>query len=619
MTECDSPITLVNATFQWINDNLKESVDFVVWTGDSARHDSDERISRTEKEVLELNEMLVAKFVEVFGKEDNINDTDPTNDMRIPIIPTFGNNDIMPHNILAPGPNRWTKHFSGVWKKLIPEEQKHSFERGGWFYVEVIPNQLAVFSLNTLYFFDSNTAVDGCAGKEEPGYEQMEWLRIQLKFLRKRGMKAILTGHIPPARTESKLSWDETCWQKYSLWVQQYRDVVVGSLYGHMNIDHFMLQDFKDISSKTLKGRQAASTSRVALGDEMTIQTKDEYLTELRTGWSQLPEEPDSKSESNSGYFYDMIEALLRRKKHKKSKKDKYLEKIGGPWGESYSVSLVSPSVVPNYFPTLRVIEYNISGIDTWASLPFEEYDGVDVEEGKGSADADDILENKSIHAENKRNKKKSKGKKKKHHKKKKPKFTVPKPPSKSAPPGPAYSPQTFSWLGYTQYYANLTRINKGLIASNMNDAVEVQEEWQEGKHNDKKARKGKSEKHPASFKFEVEYDTRNDTIWRLRDLTVRSYIDLARRIGQYKPAKSDEMSDKLSEGDSGKESEKRTDEYGADDSVEASKNKKYRKKHPHKHKHRKAINKVWFTFVRRAFVGTKNDDDLHEDFGDTV
>ncbi|KAI9851011.1 MAG: Endopolyphosphatase, partial [Pleopsidium flavum] len=174
-TDCDSPLSLVNETFKWIDANLKDSIDFIIWTGDSARHDNDEKIPRSEKQVIGLNELLVSKFVEVFGKEDHINDTDPTNDFTIPIIPTFGNNDILPHNILTKGPNRWTKKYASIWNKFVPEEQRHGFERGGWFYVEVIPNKLAVFSLNTLYFFNANTAVDGCYDHSEPGYEQMEW------------------------------------------------------------------------------------------------------------------------------------------------------------------------------------------------------------------------------------------------------------------------------------------------------------------------------------------------------------------------------------------------------------------------------------------------------------
>ena len=607
---------MINATFRWINDNLKDTIDFVVWTGDSARHDSDERIARTEQEVVNLNEMLVEKFVEVFGKQDNINDTDPTNDLTIPVVPTFGNNDIMPHNIFQPGPNRWTKKYASIWRKLIPEEQRHGFVRGGWFSVEVIPNHLAVLSLNTLYFFDSNTAVDGCAYKSEPGYEHMEWLRIQLRFLRQRGMKAILMGHVPPARTESKLSWDETCWQKYTFWMRQYRDVVVGSVYGHMNIDHFVLQDFEDISNKGLRGDKQPF-ARIALDDELTIQSSAEYLTELRAGWSRIPEPPkgESRSQSGLGYFYDLFEIITSRSKQKKSR-DKFLKKIGGEWGERYSLSLISPSVVPNFFPTMRVVEYNISGLDTQSSLSQAVPEAQSLEHPEEDCST---LKGEGVDGgveESKKSKKKRKGKKKNSHKSKKPNFKIPKPPSKSAPPGPAYSPQTFSWLGYTQYYANLTRINNDFTNDTVTDDVGG-EGWHDGKHKGKKP-ENKSKKHHRDFKYEVEYDTRNETVFGLQDLSVRSYIDLAGRIGQYKPEKGDRLDDFIADDtenfDGGIEAildiEEDVESTGrGGDDLETLK-----KKHK-KHKHRKMVNKVWFTFVDRAYVGTRNSKELRDEF----
>lgn len=557
-------------------------------------------IPRTEEEVLASNRMLVTKFQDVFGKKDRLDDTDPTNDFVIPVIPTFGNNDIMPHNIFQPGPNRWTKEYASIWRQLIPEEQRHGFVRGGWFSVEVIPNELAVLSLNTLYFFDSNTAVDGCAAKTEPGYEQMEWLRIQLQFLRQRGMKAILMGHIPPARTESKQSWDETCWQKYTLWMRQYRDVVAGSIYGHMNIDHFMLQDFEDINKKALRGDEQPF-ARTALGDELTIESSAEYLTELRAGWSRLPDPPKRKSKSKSGlgYFYELFDKITRRKKPK-SKEEKFLEKIGGEWGERYSVSLVSPSVVPNYFPTLRVVEYNVSGLDTaLARTPNRELISKTCNGNHEEA-------NKAAELKSQRS----------HRRSKKPDFKVPKPPSKSSPPGPAYSPQTFSLLGYTQYYANLTRINNDFTGNGEDESL-GEERWHGGRHKGKKP-KEKSKKHHKAFRFEVEYNTKNDSVFGLKDLTVRNYIDLAGRIGQYRPADSIESGashDQRHLKDCTKsvldpDKDAQISPCGGHD-LEVSKHKKHGKNH----KYRKMINKLWFTFVNRAYVGSKDEAELGEDF----
>ena len=617
-SECDSPFSLVNATFKWINDNLKDSIDFVVWTGDSARHDNDEMIPRTEEEIINLNEILVTKFVEVFGKEDNINDTDPTNDYIIPIVPTYGNNDIMPHNIFTDGPNRWLKSFSHVWRSFIPEEQRHSFERGGWFFVEVIPNKLAVFSLNTLYFFDSNSAVDGCADKSEPGYEHLEWLRVQLQLIRERGMKAILMGHVPPARTKHKRSWDETCWQKYTLWLRQYRDVIVGSFYGHMNIDHFMLQDFRDLRKGTKKGRISAQgkARKDFGGNKLTVQSSSSYLTHLREDWARIPSMPSSAEGLTWFQRVLHISDFLLRKKKRKSREDKYLERIGGEWAERYSVSLVTASIVPNYFPAFRVIEYNITGLDnhhasTDRPLIYEELDI--------ARDNDDPKPTSSKKARKHTKKKK---KKKKHPKK--PNFSVPLPPSKSSPPGPAYSPQLFTLTSYAQYFANLTRINKQFHKSNSPLSSFVSAHNEEGKRFETQSRrhdsgnkdhKSKHGQDVVSFTYELEYNTKDDNVYRMPDLTVRSWLNLARRIGKYRPEKD---SSHLSE-EQGKEqdlavtSEDGFENNEADESEAQLMSKKGKRKEHQESK--KTIEKLWFAFLRRAYVGTKDEDELHDHF----
>ena len=493
--------------------------------------------------------MIVDKFVEVFGKDDNIHDDNPTNDFVVPIIPTFGNNDILPHNIFTPGPNRWTKGYTKVWDRFIPEEQRHSFERGGWFFVEVIRNKLAVFSLNTIYFFASNSAVDGCDAKSEPGYEHMEWLRVQLQLLRERGMKAIMTGHVPPARTENKQSWDETCWQKYTLWMRQYRDVVVGAVYGHVNIDHFLIQDDEELTYKFLEGREATELDD---GGRISIESKSEYLNDLRHIWGKLPTPP-------AGLSYltldDGVETDKKKKKSKKQKKrEKFMKKIGGPWAERYSLALVSPSVVPNYYPTLRVVEYNITGLEDM-SPSYGQDSGM---AGSNARDVDkDVLRDDNMH--DLKSKSKKRKNKKKNKKARKPPFKVPTAPSKSSLPGPAYSPQTLSLLGYTQYYANLTTISHDIEAGKKNPA-------DVSKH----------------FAFHVEYDTRDDKVARLPDLTVRSYLDMAEKMGRKRFSLAEEEEDEN------------------DDDVSVL----------------KAKNKIWHAFVKHAFVGTKPEQELEDEFG---
>ncbi|KAJ5331239.1 Endopolyphosphatase [Penicillium atrosanguineum] len=528
-SECDSPITLVSETFRWIEANLKDQIDFVIWTGDSVRHDNDERIPRTDDEIVEVNEFMAQKWVEMFGKRKNPNTPGSFPRVAVPVIPTFGNNDITPHNIFRKGPNWWTKKYAEIWRHFIPEDQRHSFVEGGWFLSEVIPGKLVVISLNTMYFFETNSAVDGCNAKSEPGYEHMEWLRVQLQLLRNKGMKAILMGHVAPARSDEKTSWDESCWQKYALWTDRYRDVIVGSLYGHMNIDHFILQDSHEIEIDS-----------VAKSGAVTTLSKEDYLTSLRRQWAELPEPPVSIFEDlasvDEAPEFDSTKTGKKGKKgkHSKGKKKekkqrKYLKKIGGQFAERYSVSLVAPSVVPNFFPTLRVIEYNISGLEN----VFSDAESIYEETGDFSLP---VEEEPSPETQ-----KKKKGKDKKSD------FKIPNGPSSTAPPGPAYSNQPLTFLGWTQYFANLTKLNH--LAD--------------------------TESKKTHIEYEVEYTTSDEGDSQMKDLTVRSFLDLATRIGEKGVVSKDVETDTTVK------------------------------------KKKKKVNKAWRTFLSRAFTGYLDVDDL--------
>lgn len=172
----------MNATFDWLGEHFRDEVDFVVWTGDNARHgesralmssrsvaaeakkefeeretntkcprlaDIDTRLPRTLPEILDLNRYVADRIRQTFGKD-------------VPVVASIGNNDIYPHNVLAPGPNKITNEYLDVWSHFIPEHFQHTFARGGYYSVEAVKGDLLLVSLNTLYFYDRNAIVDGC-------------------------------------------------------------------------------------------------------------------------------------------------------------------------------------------------------------------------------------------------------------------------------------------------------------------------------------------------------------------------------------------------------------------------------------------------------------------------
>ncbi|RDA90043.1 hypothetical protein CP533_4924, partial [Ophiocordyceps camponoti-saundersi (nom. inval.)] len=600
-TSCDSPWALINATFDWIARNVKDQVDFVVWTGDSARHGGDDEYPRDAAGILDSNRAVAAKFLDTFSAPDGR--------LSVPVVPNLGNNDFLPHNTLDAGPNSWFRAYGDMWERFIPEEHDDQFRRGGWFAVDVIPGRLAVISLNTMYFFQRNDAVDGCARLSEPGYEHMEWLRRQLQRLREAGMKAILMGHVPPARTDSKQNWDETCWQRYTLWLRQYRDVVTASLYGHMNIDHFMLQDTKDLSigghgeddddddeeddddddddeddddEEDDDSDDDDDDGEEEDGRRLHVQSKRNYLQELRDEWSDLPDSIVGVLDED-----DVKEEDVRGVRKGRSRKKKY-GKIGGKFAQRYHVSLVSPSVVPNYFPTLRILEYNISGLEH-----------VPVWEEPSSRGQREEAKKEDVHMELRRDvrgemgmkemekKKKEKGKKQKRRNSNgkhdddddEAEVVVPEAPAEESLPGPAHRAQPLTLTGYVQYYANLSR---------MRDSS------------------GEEEEEGGALEYRVEYNTREDGLYRLRDLTVKRYLHLAYRMGRRGSTSGGGKG-------FGEASLKMGDKKGG-----KNKKKKKQKKQKQKQKHRgrdedgeEEENKTWMHFLRHAFVSTMSREEL--------
>ncbi|KAF8812426.1 hypothetical protein BYT27DRAFT_6418082 [Phlegmacium glaucopus] len=300
-SECDSPLRLTNFTLDFLNDNWAHEIDFVIWTGDNARHDNDHKIPRTPSEIYDLNRAVAAKMRKVFSSRD------------IPVVPSLGNNDVWPHNILMPGPNSITNEYASIWSSFIPFPYLQVFQRGAYYAVDVIPDEVAVISLNTMYFYDSNKVITGCPYKEpnDPGNLQLDWLEVQLNMYRKRGIQVWMSGHVPPTPG----NYFPECYIRYVELALRFQDTILGHLFGHMNADHFFFLEAIDLQIVPIEG-------------ESNIKGQGLFKTLLQE-FSALPQS---------------------------AKDTKY---------EDYAVVNVGPSVVPNpYVPTFRIFSYNITGVD---------------------------------------------------------------------------------------------------------------------------------------------------------------------------------------------------------------------------------------------------------------
>lgn len=304
--ECDSPLALTNFTLDYLEERWSDEIDFVIWTGDSARHDNDDKIPRPLSEVYELNRAVAEKMKQVFSSKG------------IPVVPTIGNNDVWPHNTLLPGPNDITRTYSSMWSDFIPPESRASFLQGGYFSVEVVPGALAVISLNTMYFYSSNEGVDGCpmSDDDDPGNRQFTWFEDQLKVFRSRQLQVWVIGHVPPTDGH----YYSRCYGRYVELSLRFQDTILGHLFGHLNTDHFYFMKADDVH---VDGDAKLKTFNLT---EHTASLFDTLVADF----SRLPAPQDGMDYGN------------------------------------YAVVNVNPSVVPNpYVPTFRAYAYNVTGLPT--------------------------------------------------------------------------------------------------------------------------------------------------------------------------------------------------------------------------------------------------------------
>ncbi|CCH46893.1 Endopolyphosphatase [Wickerhamomyces ciferrii] len=484
---CDSPIILMNETFNWIEKNLKDKIDFIIWTGDNIRHDNDRKIPRTETQIFDMNRKVSQKFIKHFANHDS---QDPR-DFRIPVIPSLGNNDVFPHNLFSPGPTLQTRELWNIWSNFIPQDQLHVFERGAYFFQEVIPGKLAILSINTLYLFKSNPLVDNCDNKKDPGYKLFQWLGVVLQELRERKMKVWLSGHVPPVPK----NYDLTCFRKYSIWLYEYRDIIIGGVYGHMNLDHFIPIDSKkayDSYNLNTKDHEDESLSLEEQYHEFGIDLSDPFLSSPHIQGGA----PSGKEE-----YMESVRKSFYKNVVKPSKQ--------GDHGERYSIVNVAASVIPTFNPGLRVWEYNITGLeDGYGAKPwdlfFQDLETQMKNQDEDSFSFDDDQEfDENLETEGK----KKKGKKGK--KPKKPDSSLPSPKPDSEPLGPGYTPQTFSPTKFIQYYVNLTAVNLG----------------------------------DQEFNYELEYKSDKEP-YNMPGLLVKDYLKLARDLA--KPLKRGNEGKKL-------------------------------------------------------------------------
>ncbi|CAO3650077.1 unnamed protein product [Cunninghamella blakesleeana] len=339
---CDSPMALIEQTLNWVKKEWKHKLDFVIWTGDNARHDWDKEKIRKRKHIYELNQRVKELMTDTFAPTEE-------DDRIIPLVPAIGNNDIHPHNQIGDD-HGLLSFYSQLWHDWIPQDQQKAFQQGGYYAVDVSKG-LRVLSLNTLYFYRKNKQVHGCH-KHGLSKQHMDWVEEQLIKARKESNTQIyIMGHIPP----SPRDYRHTCFNEYTRLSAEYSDIIKGQFFGHLNMDHFLLYNNNDgftTTSKYMKYVPKYTSQELSLYGDQDINNDDDDKDVICI---------NRNVKKYVNWLYDMYTTVDAPENDDK-------EPFGGdgdnnddPDFNQLIVIQVAPSVLPVYLPSLRIYRYEIN------------------------------------------------------------------------------------------------------------------------------------------------------------------------------------------------------------------------------------------------------------------
>lgn len=290
------------------------------------RHDWDKQNKRKRRHVYELNQRVTDMVMDTFWPAS------------IPVIPSFGNNDVFPHNQIG-GPDTdgdLLSFYEQMWRPWIPKDQRSTFRQGGYFMVNVAP-RLNILTLNTMYFYVRNKAVDNCLHPKSPAYLQLIWFEDQLKNARTTQERIYVIGHVPPSPRDYK----GTCLTEYMRIASNYTDVVMGHFFAHLNMDHFLMFD----------GRQ---DTLLNLEDDMVMDKVHQKVFDIADYDDDHEVHATRNIDAYLGWLRDMYKDI-----------DPLDDKRAPPNTQPPLVVVqVSPSVLPVYNPAIRIYKYEINPED---------------------------------------------------------------------------------------------------------------------------------------------------------------------------------------------------------------------------------------------------------------
>ena len=278
-----------------------------------------------------------------------------------------------------------------------------------------------------------------------------------------------LIGHVPPTAG----NFFPRCYDRYTDIVLRYQDTIVGQHFGHMNLDAIFVQEGPGGTTKDAE-------------NGLQLQEEEEREEALAHSAEQV------HTTDNKDIVQDILDEFDTLPGKRRTNLDRY------------NFYFAAPSVVPTWWPSVRVWTYNTTRSSAFkpSSLQ-EEIEGGEEEE----ADEEEEEEGDEIRASRSHRRRKP-GKRRKHQKPK---------PYHSDPLSPSRSNRFLTPLGYSQWVLDIDRANKEYAKrkDGKKKGKRGAGHHKKGRWAHHQAKEGNHEKSPPELKYQLEYATyTQSTLW---------------------------------------------------------------------------------------------------------
>ena len=260
---CGSSIGLLKSTIESASRVISEEddipqPDFIVYTGDSARHDT----QKVKLDGFNSSEATIAYVVDIAMTTvlDRIRNRFP--DVPVVEFPSIdlGNNDLLGdyqlnvtsylpcliaededanNTISIPNAiqNKWLINVADRFQNLFVDDKEYAVFACGGYMNRRLREGLWLISLNTIVWTLSHKPE---ANATMDPFGQHAWLRVQLENAKDQGDKVYVTGHVPPMLQSFVGNPGEPLWQdehvvKFMETINSYKDVVAGTFFAHVH------------------------------------------------------------------------------------------------------------------------------------------------------------------------------------------------------------------------------------------------------------------------------------------------------------------------------------------------------------------------------------------------